>query len=79
MIVYKFNFYCDNSYLGQSTKNHKKRVMEHTPTCMDMFLSYLKKEIESIKISNAVEKSSELNIKLLKRYCKNLIWNCLIN
>ena len=44
MVRCQFNCYCDNSYIGRTTKQLKKRVKEHILGCVDKFHRYFRKK-----------------------------------
>ena len=58
MVISQFDCYCDNSYIGLTTRQFKKRVKEHIPTCVDKFLRSSKKEKENkyVKMLNAAKR-----------------------
>ena len=60
MVVYQFKCYCDNSYIGQTTRQLKKRYKEHIPICVEKFLKFSEKEKETkpMKIVNAMKRSA---------------------
>ena len=43
MVIYQLKCYCDNSYIGLTTRQLKKRVKEQTPACVDKFLNLTEK------------------------------------
>ena len=44
MVIYQLDYYCDNNYTGLTTRQLKKRVKEHIPTCVEKFLRSLQKK-----------------------------------
>ena len=60
MVIYQFDCYCDNSYIGLTTRQLKKRVKEHIPICVEKFLNKSEKEKDnkSVKVLNAIKRSA---------------------
>ena len=57
MVIYQFKWYYDNSYTGLTTRQLKKRVKKHIPTCIDKFLKSAEKEKEKkfVKIMSTIK------------------------
>ena len=86
MVIYKFECYFDNSYIGLTTIQLTIRVKDHILACIDNFLKLAQKEKKSNKITNAVKKSAIAEhlvnnqsfsesfdlkrFKIIKSYCK---------
>ena len=46
MVIYRFKQYSDDSYIGLTTRQLKKRVKEHIPACINKFLNLAEKDKE---------------------------------
>jgi len=42
--ILKYKCHCDNSYIGLTNRQLKKKVKEHIPGCIDKFLNLAEKE-----------------------------------
>ncbi len=72
MVIYQFNCYCENSYIGLTTRQLKKRVKEHVPACIDKFLKISEekeKENKSVKVMNAVKRSAVAEHLVFNQKC----------
>ena len=57
-MVYQLKFYCDNRYIGLTTRQEKKRVKKLIPVFNDNILNFTEKE-----------KKSLINYKCNKKIC----------
>ena len=71
MVIYQFDCYCDNSYIGLTTRQLKKRVQEHIPVCVEKFLNKSEKEKDnkSAKVLNAIKRSAITEHLVLNHSC----------
>ena len=71
MVIYQFDCYCDNSYIGLTTRQLKKRVKEHIPVCVEKFLNKSEKEKDnkSAKVLNAIKRSAITEHLVLNHIC----------
>ena len=63
-VVYRFNCYCDRSYVGKTTQTLRKRISQHVPPCMNYYIKCVKdgttSTVEKKRMSaveNAVKRS----------------------
>ena len=56
-IIYKFNCFCDKSYIGQTSRHLKTRLNEHIPKCILKFIDE-KTKIKTKAVVNATKRSS---------------------
>ena len=56
-LVYKFNSFCDKSYIGQTSRHLKTRLKEHLPTCVVKFIEKEPKNMTTA-IDNATKRTS---------------------
>ena len=56
-IIYKFNYFCETSYIGQTSRHLKTRVNEHIPKCV---LNFIKEKTnnKTKTVINATNRSS---------------------
>ena len=56
-IIYKFNCFCEKSYIGQTSRHLKTRVNEHIPKCV---LNFIKEKTnnKTKAVLNATKRSS---------------------
>ena len=56
-IIYRFNCFCDRSYIGHTARHLKSRVIEHIPKCVKKFIED-KTNIKTTAKLNATRRSS---------------------
>ena len=57
MVVYQFNCFCEDSYVGMISRQFGKRIKEHIPKSFDEFYKTSSKENKSIRVVNASKRS----------------------
>ena len=67
-IVYKFNCFCDKSYIGQTSRHLKTRIKEHLPTCVLKFMIKKPKNMTTTT-ENATKRSSVAEHLVINRKC----------
>ena len=67
-IVYKFNCFCDKSYISQTSRHLKTKIKEHLPTFV---VKFMEKEPKSMTIApeNASKRSSVAKHLVNNREC----------
>ena len=58
MVVYQFNCFCEDSYIGMTSRQFGKRIKEHVPKSIEEFCKTSNKETKSIRVLNASKRSS---------------------
>ena len=56
-VIYRFNCFCEKSYIGQTSRHLKTRLKEHVPKCVEIFIEG-KVNIKSLALINATKRSS---------------------
>ena len=56
-IIYKFNCFCERSYIGQTSRHFKTRIREHLPKCVTNFMKE-KTNNKTKAVINAAKRSS---------------------
>ena len=67
-IVYKFNCFCDKSYIGQTSRHFKTRIKEHLPACVLKFIEK-EPEIMTTATKNVIKRSSVAEHLVNNREC----------
>ena len=58
MVVYQFNCFCEENYVGMTSRQFGKRIKEHIPKSIDEFCKTSNKESKSIRVVNATKISA---------------------
>ena len=58
MVVYQFNCFCEDNYVGMTSRQFGKRIKEHFPKSIDEFSKTSNKESKSIRVVNATKISA---------------------
>ena len=59
MAVYQFKCYCEVSYIGLTSQQLRKGILEHIPKCVQNYLASTEKE--SVQIINDIKNRQMLN------------------
>ena len=67
MVVYQFNCFCEDSYVGMTSRQFGKRIKEHIPKSIDEFCKTCSKKNKSIKSNKCILK--RCHIIFLRIFC----------
>ena len=58
IVVYQFNRFCEDSYIGMTSREFGKRIKEHIPKSIKEFCKTSNKENKSIRVVNTSKRSA---------------------
>ena len=58
MVGYQFICFCEDSYVGMTSRQFGKRIKEHIPKSIEEFCKTSNKENKSIRVVNALKRSA---------------------
>ena len=58
MVFYQFNCFCEDSYVGVTSRQFSKRIKEHIPKYIDEFCKTSNKKKKFIRVVNVSKRSA---------------------